>query len=147
MLLWYCWDIVIWVWDIVNMSLRYYDIVEILWYEFENYIGFENYTCFEFNFFWICTKPICVGWIKSPDTNNLILVSVYLTQPISIMIIDIGWQSSIQKNVWFFISYRWYRLAWPIPITAVNIQDPFSSNILLENVAKIIVHIYAYIWL
>jgi hypothetical protein len=68
----------------VNMSLRYCDTVEILWYEFETCIGFENCTGFEFNFFWICTEPICAGWIKSANTNNLILVSAYLTQPIPI---------------------------------------------------------------
>jgi hypothetical protein len=99
MSLWYCWDI-------VNMSLRYCDIIEILWYEFETCTGFE------FNFFWICTEPICIGRIKSANTNNLILVSAYLTQPIPIysllvsavlgqpipiMIICIDWQQPIPK--------------------------------------------------
>jgi hypothetical protein len=120
---------VIWVWDIVNMSLRYCDIVEILWYEFETYIGFENCTGFEFNFFLICIEPIYVGWIKSVGTNNLILVSNYLTQPIIIysllVSVVLGQPIPIMiitiadiRNVWFFISYRWYRSAWSIPITS-----------------------------
>jgi hypothetical protein len=49
---------------------------------FETCICFKN--CTGFDFFLICIEPICIGWIKSVDTNNLILVSAYLTQQIPI---------------------------------------------------------------
>jgi hypothetical protein len=95
----YC-DIVEILWYEFKILLRYCEYeFEILWYEFETCIGFKNCTCFEFNFL-ICSEPIDAIWIKSADTNNLILVSAYL------FIIGIGCVRTADTN-----NYYWYQLA------------------------------------